>query len=260
MPIVPDTRVDLNRFWSTIEASAEIGKGRPGGLSRLALGDDDRKMRDLFCDWCRQAGLSVAVDTAGNIFGQRAGTDDTLPPVLIGSHLDTQINGGRFDGIAGVLAGLEVVRCLNDLGHTTRRAINVVNWTNEEGARFSPPMVASGCFVSTYDIDWVHGLTDDDGARFGDELTRIGYKGTRPCKAGEIDAYFELHIEQGPILDAENREVGIVTAGYPVRGMRASFSGQTAHVVQRPDGAHRGNAHGSAAQRPGGGGAVADGG
>lgn len=234
MPLAPDARADVDRFWATIDASAEIGKGRPGGLSRLTLSDDDRRMRDLFCDWCRDAGLTIAVDAAGNIFARRAGTDDSLPPILIGSHLDTQINGGRFDGIAGVLAGLEIVRSLNDLGHTTRRPIVIVNWTNEEGARFSPPMAASGCFVGTYDIDWLHGLTGDDGAVFGDELARIGYRGSLPCKAGAIDAYFELHIEQGPILDSENRDVGIVTAGYPVRGMRASFSGQTAHTGPTP--------------------------
>lgn len=234
MSLTPDTRVDLDRFWSTIQASAEIGKGRPGGLSRLTLSDEDRTMRDLFCSWCKEAGLTVEVDAAGNIFGRRDGTDNSLPPILIGSHLDTQINGGRFDGIAGVLAGLEVFRRLNDLGHVTKRPIVVVDWTNEEGARFSPPMVASGCFIGKYDIDWVHDLIGDDGTRFGDELERIGYKGDRPCKGGEVDAYFELHIEQGPILDAENREVGIVTGGYPVRGMRASFAGQTSHTGPTP--------------------------
>jgi N-carbamoyl-L-amino-acid hydrolase len=234
MSITSDSRVDLGRFWKTIEASAEIGKGRPGGLSRLTLGDDDRLMRDQFRAWCQDAGLSVDVDEAGSMFARRDGLDNSLPPILIGSHLDTQINGGRFDGIAGVLAGLEVVRRLNDLGHITKRPIVVVNWTNEEGARFSPPMVASGCFVGKYAIDWVHDLIADDGARFGDELARIGYDGKRPCKAGEIDAYFELHIEQGPILDAEKRQVGIVTGGYPVRGMRASFTGKTAHTGPTP--------------------------
>ncbi|WP_299850945.1 Zn-dependent hydrolase [uncultured Roseovarius sp.] len=229
-----DTRADLNRFWSTIEASACIGTGRPGGLSRLTLSDTDREMRDLFVTWCKEAGLSVEVDECGSIFGQRDGQDNGLPPILIGSHLDTQINGGRYDGIAGVLAGLEVIRTLNDAGHVTRRPLVVVDWTNEEGARFSPPMVASGCFVGTYDRDWVHDLISDDGARFGDELERIGYKGERPCKAGEIDAYFELHIEQGPILDTEGRDVGIVTGGYPVRGLRASFAGKTAHTGPTP--------------------------
>ena len=234
MTFTPETRADLGRFWTTIEASGQIGKGRPGGLSRLTLTDSDREMRDLFVEWCEDAGLEVQIDQMGNIFGRRAGTDDCLPPILIGSHLDTQINGGRFDGIAGVLAGLEVVRSLNDAGHTTRRPIVVVNWTNEEGARFSPPMVASGAFVGKYAVDWVYDLIADDGPRFGDELDRIGYKGSRPCKAGEIDAYFELHIEQGPILDAEGRQVGVVTGGYPSHGMRMRFDGQTAHTGPTP--------------------------
>jgi beta-ureidopropionase / N-carbamoyl-L-amino-acid hydrolase len=234
MSFPPDARVDLDRFWRTIEASAEIGKGRPGGLSRLTLTDDDRAMRDLFANWCQEAELDLTVDEAGNMFARREGTDSSLPPIIVGSHLDTQVNGGRFDGIAGVLAGLELVRCLNDLGHVSRRPITIVNWTNEEGARFSPPMVASGCFVGRYEIDWVHNLVGDDGARFGDELERIGYRGTHPCKAGDIDAYFELHIEQGPILDIESREVGIVTGAYPVHGLRASFAGKTAHTGPTP--------------------------
>ncbi len=234
MSFSPDTRVDLDRFWSTIEASAEIGKGRPGGLSRLCLSDSDREIRDLFVAWCKEAGLSVSVDECGSIFARRDGSEKDLPPVLIGSHLDTQINGGRFDGIAGVLAGLELVRTLNDTGHVTRRPIVIVDWTNEEGARFSPPMVASGCFVGVYDKDWVHDLISDDATRFGDELERIGYAGDVPCKAGEIDSYFELHIEQGPILDAEDRQMGVVTGGYPVHGMRASFAGQTAHTGPTP--------------------------
>ena len=234
MPFSPDTRVNLDRFWSTIEASAEIGKGRPGGLSRLTLTNSDRQMRDLFVSWCKTSGLAVEIDEIGNIFARRSGRDDTLPPVLIGSHLDTQINGGRFDGIAGVLGGLEVVRSLDEAGHVTRRPIVIVNWTNEEGARFSPPMVASGCFVGKYDLEWVRNLVADDGPRFGDEVERIGYKGQHPCRAGDIDAYFELHIEQGPILDIERRQVGIVTAGYPSHGMRVRFDGETAHTGPTP--------------------------
>ncbi|WP_417280374.1 Zn-dependent hydrolase [Celeribacter sp.] len=234
MTISPEARMSVDRFWSTIEASAEIGKGRPGGLSRLTLTDSDREMRDLFCDWCREAGLEVEIDELGSIFARRDGTDSSLAPILIGSHLDTQINGGRFDGIAGVLAGLELVRTLNELGHVTKRPIVIVDWTNEEGARFSPPMVASGCFVGRYERDWVYDLEADDGPQFGDELERIGYKGDKPCKAGEIDAYFELHIEQGPILDAEGREVGVVTGGYPSHGMRVRFEGETAHTGPTP--------------------------
>lgn len=234
MTFSPEARVSLDRFWSTIELSAEIGKGRPGGLSRLTLTDADREMRDLFCKWCDDAGLSVEVDELGSIFGKRAGTDDHLPPILIGSHLDTQINGGRFDGIAGVLAGLELVRTLNDLNYITRRPIVVVDWTDEEGARFSPPMVASGCFVGKYERDWVYDLLADDGPRFHDELVRINYKGDRSCRATEIDSYFELHIEQGPILDAEGRQVGVVTGAYPSHGMRVRFEGETAHTGPTP--------------------------
>ena len=234
MAFGPDSRTDLDRFTATLDASARIGPGRPGGLSRLALSDADREMRDLFVDWCKGAGLQVTVDACGNIFARRSGQDDALPPVLCGSHLDTQINGGRFDGVAGVLAALEVVRTLNALGHVTRRPLEIVNWTNEEGARFSPPMSASGCFVGAYDTDWVHALRDDDGCRFGDELARIGYLGDTPCAPRDIDAYFELHIEQGPVLDAEGAEMGVVTGGYPSHGMRVSFAGRTAHTGPTP--------------------------
>lgn len=234
MTFSPDTCIDIDRYLSAIEKSAEIGKGRPGGLSRLTLTDADRQMRDLFVDWCRDAGLAVAVDQLGNIFGWREGSDPSLAPVLMGSHLDTQINGGRFDGIAGVLAALEVARTLNDIGHVTRRPLCIVDWTNEEGARFAPPMVSSGCFVGAYNIDWVKDLVSDDGARFGDELERIGYNGGCPCRAGDIDAYYEMHIEQGPILDIEKRDVGVVTGGYATHGMRVHFSGKTAHAGPTP--------------------------
>ena len=230
----PDMRADMARFWTTIEASAAIGPGRPGGLCRMTLGDADRRMRDLFVTWCEGAGLSVAVDEVGSIFARREGLDPDLPPVLIGSHLDTQVNGGRFDGITGVLGGLEVMRALNDAGHVTRRPLVLVNWTNEEGARFSPPMVASGAFVGRYAVDWVHGLTDREGLCFGDELARIGYRGALPAQGGPVDAYFELHIEQGPILDIEGRQVGVVTGGYPSHGMRARFTGETAHTGPTP--------------------------
>jgi N-carbamoyl-L-amino-acid hydrolase len=229
-----ELRGDLQRFWQSVEASARIGPGRPGGLARLALSDDDRQMRDLFVEWCKSAGCTVDADEVGNIFARREGREPDLPPVMIGSHLDTQINGGRFDGVAGVLAGLEVLRSLDEIGHVTRRAIVVVNWTNEEGARFSPPMVASGCFAGQYATGWVHDLVGDDGARFGSELARIGYRGERPCPGTPPDAYYELHIEQGPILDAERRQLGIVTSAYPSLGMRVRFSGETAHTGPTP--------------------------
>jgi N-carbamoyl-L-amino-acid hydrolase len=224
------SRINVERFWRTIERSSEIGRGREGGLSRLALSDEDKEMRDVFVAWCREAGLTVTVDQVGNIFGQRKGQDNSLPPVLVGSHLDTQANGGRFDGIVGVLGALEVIRSLNDLGHVTRRPIEIVNWTNEEGARFSPPMTASGCFAGTYPVDWVHQRTGDDGTIFGAELRRIGYLGEAAVGGRELDAYFELHIEQGPVLDAANVQVGVVTHAYSSHGFLVEFKGETAHT------------------------------
>lgn len=234
MTLAASVRADFPRFWKTIERSAMIGTGRSGGLSRLALSDADRQMRDLFVTWCHDAGLSVTIDKVGNIHARRAGRDDTLPPVLVGSHLDTQENGGRFDGIAGTLGALELVRSLNDAGHITRRPIEIVNWTNEEGARFSPPMTASGCFAGAYDVDWVHTRQDDDGITFGEALRSIGYLGDATPGGRDIDSYFELHIEQGPILDAGNVQVGVVTHGYCSHGFLVEFHGETAHTGPWP--------------------------
>lgn len=234
MTFTPDARINLDRLLADIDRSAGIGVGREGGLSRLALSDADREMRDLFVGWCHDAGLTVSVDEVGNIFGRRAGREDDLPPVLVGSHLDTQANGGRFDGILGVLGALEVVRTLNDLGHVTRRPIEIVNWTNEEGARFSPPMLASGCFAGEYAVEWAHERPADDGATFGTELQRIGYCGPGPVGGRIPDAYFELHIEQGPILDAEKVQVGVVTHAYRSHGFLVEFHGETAHTGPWP--------------------------
>ena len=222
-------RIDGDRLWRTLMDSAKIGPGRAGGLRRLALDDADKEMRDLFVAWCEAAGCTVSVDGMGNIFAYRAGRDDTLPPVMIGSHLDTQVAGGRFDGILGVLGGLEVVRTLNDHGITTKRPIEVVNWTNEEGARFRPPMIASAVFAGVRELDWALARTDDDGYVYGEELARIGYAGATPMGGRDIDSYFELHIEQGPELEARNLPLGIVTGAYQVIGMNVDFHGETAH-------------------------------
>lgn len=222
--------VDGDRLWSTIAASAEIGKGPKGGLRRLALGDDDKAVRDLFGTWARESGYGLKVDRLGNMFVRREGSDPTLPPVLIGSHLDTQAAGGRFDGILGVLSGLEVLRTLDDLGIATKRAIEVVNWTNEEGARFYPPMMSSLAFSGQATVEWANDRADRAGVRFGDELKRIGYAGPEPVGGRPLDAYFELHIEQGPRLDAAGLRVGVVTGGFPTRGMRIEVTGETAHV------------------------------
>jgi N-carbamoyl-L-amino-acid hydrolase len=230
----PAIRIDEARFWRTVERSGTIGPGRPGGLARIALSDADKQMRDLFVAWCREAGCAVTIDRVGNIFARRAGTDDRLAPVVIGSHLDTQVNGGRYDGVVGVLAGLEVIRTLNDRGVRTQRPIELASWTNEEGARFAPPMIASGAFAGVYDVDWVLARKDDDGKVLGDELARIGYAGEASVGGRPVDAYFELHIEQGPILDEQAVDVGIVTQGYAVRGYIVEARGETAHTGPWP--------------------------
>jgi N-carbamoyl-L-amino-acid hydrolase len=230
----PMIEIDAPRFWSTVMRSGQIGPGKAGGLRRLALTDADKEMRDLFVTWCTEAGCTISVDRVGNIFARRPGRDDHLPPVLMGSHLDTQVAGGKYDGIVGVLAGLEVLRTLDARRVATKRPLELVCWTNEEGARFTPPMVASGAFASVFDVDWVLALRDDDGKVFGSELERIGYDGKTAVGGRGIDAYFELHIEQGPILDREAVPVGIVVGGYATRGMHVDVHGETAHAGPTP--------------------------
>ena len=226
--------IDGERLWRTIEASSVIGRGPNGGLRRLTLTDEDKQMRDLFARWASEAGFAVRVDRLGNMFVRREGQHPELPPVLIGSHLDTQAAGGRFDGILGVLGGLEVLRTLDESGIATPRAIEVVNWTNEEGARFYPPMLSSLVFAGKESVSWAEGRTDKGGLQLGDELARIGYRGDAPVGNRPIDAYFELHIEQGPKLDAAGIPIGIVTGGFPTRGMRIDVVGETAHVGPTP--------------------------
>lgn len=222
--------IDIGRLWASIAASAAIGAGPKGGLRRLTLTDDDKRMRDLLARWAREAGWSVTVDAIGNMFLRREGTEPALPPVLIGSHLDTQAAGGRFDGILGVLGGIEVLRTLDGAGITTKRAIEIVNWTNEEGARFYPPMMASLAFAGGATVEWLRARTDKEGRTVGAELERIGYAGAAPVGGRAIDAYLELHIEQGPRLDAAGIPVGVVVGGFPTRGMRIEIAGETAHV------------------------------
>ncbi len=225
--------INGKRLWQTLMQSAEIGEHN-GGLCRLALSDEDAKMRDLFVDWCKEAGCTVSVDRVGSIFARRDGQDNTLPPVIMGSHLDSQPTGGRFDGVLGVLSGLEVIRTLNENNVNTLRPIEVVCWTNEEGARFQPPLVASGAFVGIHSVDHVLACKDEDGLLFGDELNRIGYAGEAQVGGRELDSYFELHIEQGPILDEECIDVGIVTGGYSARGFCIELKGVTAHTGPTP--------------------------
>ena len=226
--------IDDERLWDTLMQSARIGPGRDQGLRRLALDASDKEMRDLFVAWCRDAGATVTIDRMGNIFARRAGRNDTAAPVLVGSHLDTQYTGGRFDGILGVLAGLEILRTLNDRGVETRRPIEVVNWSNEEGARFNPPMLASAVFAGLRDLDWAYSRTDNDGVTYGSALEEIGYVGDAEMGGRDIDAYFELHIEQGPLLEQAGITVGVVTHGYATRGMRLRIKGETAHSGPTP--------------------------
>ena len=226
--------VDVERLWSDLTASAAIGRGKGNGLSRLALSDSDKAIRDSFVTWCREAGCTVFIDRFGNIFARRAGEDGSLPPVLIGSHLDTQIAGGRYDGVLGVLAGLEVIRTLNDRDVVTRRPIEVASWTNEEGVRFQPPMLGSGAFTGVHNSDWVLSQRDDEGAVLGEELKRIAYDGKDQVTASGYDSYFELHIEQGPELEAEGLQVGIVTGGFTSYGAQLKIKGENAHSGPTP--------------------------
>ncbi len=222
--------INGDRLWASIIESGEIGKGPRGGLRRLTLTDADRDVRNLFARWAEHSGFAVRVDRLGNMFVRREGREPGLPPVLIGSHLDTQAAAGKFDGILGVLGGLEVLRTLDDARITTRRPIEVVNWTNEEGARFYPPMLSSLVFSGRESVAWAEAREDRSGLKLGDELRRIGYAGSEAVGGRAIDAYFELHIEQGPRLDAQGIPVGVVVGGFPTAGMRIRITGETAHV------------------------------
>jgi N-carbamoyl-L-amino-acid hydrolase len=231
-----NARIDPDRLWDTIMETARIGATDKGGIRRLTLTDLDREVRDWFRAACEQAGCTVAVDDMGNMFARRPGRNPSLAPIAIGSHLDTQPTGGRFDGVIGVLAGLEVVRTLNDLGIETEAPIEVVNWTNEEGSRFAPAMLCSGVFAGVFDRAFADGRTDREGKQFGDELERIGYRGAEPCGARTFGAHFELHIEQGPILEAEERTIGIVTGVQGMRWFEVNVTGNESHAGSTPMG------------------------
>src|SRR5689334_9138856 len=226
--------INAERLWQTLERSAEIGRFRDVGLRRLALSAEDKEMRDQFIDWAKKAGCTVEIDCLGNIFAGRAGSDPSLPPVAIGSHLDTQICGGRYDGILGVLCGLEVVRTLNDRGLSTKRGIEVICWTNEEGGRFAPPMMGSMAFAGVLPLQDVLATRDDAGITVEQALDRIGYAGPAPLGQRRFDAYLELHIEQAPVLDRDKVDVGIVVGGYKTRALRLTITGDTGHAGGTP--------------------------
>jgi beta-ureidopropionase / N-carbamoyl-L-amino-acid hydrolase len=226
--------VNAERLWAALDRAGEIGRFRNTGVRRLALTQEDKEVRDLFVAWVGEAGCTVEVDAVGNIFARRPGTDNSLPAVAIGSHLDTQICGGKYDGALGVLCGLEVMRSLNDRGMATRRAIELIVWSNEEGARFSPPLMGSLAFAGKLSSAQVHDSKDDAGLRFGDELQRIGYLGKAPLGNRQLDCYFELHIEQAPQLDREGCDIGIVVGGYKTLALRIDIAGETSHSGGTP--------------------------
>jgi N-carbamoyl-L-amino-acid hydrolase len=227
-------RINDTRLWDSLMEMAKVGPGVAGGNNRQTLTDADAEGRRLFQSWCEAAGLSMGVDTMGNMFMTRPGTEPDALPVYIGSHLDTQPTGGKYDGVLGVLGGLEVVRTLNDLGIKTRHPIVVTNWTNEEGARFAPAMLASGVFAGIHPEDYAKARTDLEGKRFGAELERIGWVGDEKVGARKMKAMFELHIEQGPILEAEGKEIGVVTHGQGLWWLEITLTGKDAHTGSTP--------------------------
>ena len=227
-------RIDSARLWDSLMEMAKIGPGIAGGNNRQTLTDADSEGRHLFQKWCKAAGMTMGVDTMGNMFATRAGEDPDALPVYMGSHLDTQPTGGKYDGVLGVLGGLEIVRSLNDLGIRTKHPIVVTNWTNEEGTRFAPAMLASGVFAGIHDLDWAYAREDAEGKRFGDELKRIGWQGEEEVGARRIHAFFELHIEQGPILEAEGKEIGVVTHGQGLWWLEVRLTGKEAHTGSTP--------------------------
>jgi len=227
-------RVNGDRLWETIMEMAKIGPGVAGGNNRQTLTDDDAKGRELFNSWCEKEGLAMGLDTMGNMFARREGTDPNALPVMVGSHLDTQPTGGKYDGVLGVLGGLEIIRTLNDLDIKTKHPIEIVNWTNEEGTRFAPPMLSSGVFASMHTEEWAYNREDSDGKKFGDELKRIGWRGEEPVGERKLHAFYELHIEQGPILEDENVDIGVVTHGQGLNWLQVTLVGKESHTGSTP--------------------------
>jgi beta-ureidopropionase / N-carbamoyl-L-amino-acid hydrolase len=234
MSDLSNVRINGQRLWDALMEMAKIGGTPKGGCKRLTLTDLDKQGRELFTAWCEKEGCAVKVDEMGNMFARRAGVEDHLPPVMMGSHLDTQPTGGKFDGVLGVLGALEVVRSLNDLKIKTRHPIEVANWTNEEGSRYAPAMISSGVFAGAYTKEFAYSRVDAEGKKLGDELERIGFKGEEPIGGRPIHAFFELHIEQGPILEDESIDVGVVTHGQGQRWYEIRLTGFESHAGSTP--------------------------
>jgi len=231
-----ELRIDGRRLWNSLMELAKLGATEKGGVCRIALTDLDRQGRDLFSRWAREAGCEVRVDAIGNIFARRAGRNDALPPVSTGSHIDTQPTGGKFDGNYGVLAGLEVIRTLNDAGIQTEAPLEVAVWTNEEGSRFVPVMMGSGVFAGAFTLEHALAQRDNDGISVSDALAAIGYAGSAPVSAAAspVGAYFEAHIEQGPVLEASERVIGVVEGALGQRWYDVVVQGMEAHAGPTP--------------------------
>ncbi|MHB2166347.1 allantoate amidohydrolase [Alsobacter sp. R-9] len=227
-------RINPQRLWDALMETAKMGGTAKGGIRRLTLSDEDKRVRDWFKAQCEALGCTVTVDEIGNMFARRPGKDNARDPICMGSHLDTQPTGGKFDGVLGVLGGLEVLRTLHETGYETTAPIELVNWTNEEGSRFAPAMLASGVFAGAFDTEFAYTRADRDGKLFRDELERIGYRGEEKAGGHRLGAMFELHIEQGPILEAESRVIGVVTGVQGMRWYEVTVTGQDAHTGATP--------------------------
>jgi N-carbamoyl-L-amino-acid hydrolase len=226
--------IDGERLWKSLMELAQIGKTDKGGVCRLALTDLDKQGRDLVTGWAREAGMTITVDKIGNVFMRRKGKNDALPPIMCGSHIDTQPTGGKFDGNYGVLAGIEVVRTLNDHGIETEAPIEVAFWTNEEGSRFVPVMMGSGVFCGAFTLEHAYAAKDVNGVTVKDELARIGYIGDEEPGKHPVGAYFEVHIEQGPVLEDADKTIGVVKGVLGLRWYDCVVKGMEAHAGPTP--------------------------
>ena len=227
-------KINSERLWDSLMDMARVGPGVAGGNNRQTVTDADSEGRHLFQTWAEAAGCSMGLDQMGNMFAMRAGTDPDALPVYVGSHLDTQPTGGKYDGVLGVLGGLELLRTMSDLDIKTKHPIVVTNWTNEEGTRYAPAMLSSGVFAGLHSQEWAYERTDVDGKSFGDELARIGWRGDETVGARKMHAFFELHIEQGPILEAEDKQIGVVTHGQGLSWTEITILGKDAHTGSTP--------------------------
>src|SRR5947209_2066678 len=227
-------KIDGERLWGELMETAQIGGTPKGGICRLTLTDLDRQVRDWFRARCEALGCTVTIDDMGAMYARRPGQRNDIAPIAMGSHLDTQPTGGKFDGVLGVLGALEALRTLHEAGYETFAPIEIVNWTNEEGARFTPAMIASAVFAGVFTRDWAAARQDRAGIAFGDALDAIGYRGPERCGTRKLSAFFELHIEQGPILEAEGVDVGAVTGVQGMRWYEVTVTGQSAHTGATP--------------------------